>query len=74
MEKWIIIALLATIGITALLIGVLYRANAPMLRKQSGDDGGAHVYGAPGGGGRAQRQDGTSDSSSDSGGGDGGGD
>ena len=29
MATWVIIAALATIGVTALLIGVLYRMNAP---------------------------------------------
>jgi hypothetical protein len=40
MPTWVIIAALATIGITGLLTGVLYRINAPTL-KQRGDDGGA---------------------------------
>jgi hypothetical protein len=31
MVKWLLIAALATIGITALLIGVLYRANRSLV-------------------------------------------
>jgi hypothetical protein len=33
MVKWLLIAALATIGITALLIGVIYRANKSVLEQ-----------------------------------------
>lgn len=33
MVKWLLIAALATIGITALLIGVLYRANRSLVEQ-----------------------------------------
>lgn len=33
MVKWLLIAAFATIGITALLIGVLYRANRSLLEQ-----------------------------------------
>lgn len=77
METWLIIAVFGTIGVTALLIGVLYRLNGRGPRaKRGGDDGGVHLYGATDGGGRAQRQDADQDGSNDAGsdgGGDGGG-
>jgi hypothetical protein len=46
MPTWVIIAALATIGITALLTGVLYRINAPpggheRRRDDAGDGGGS---------------------------------
>lgn len=36
MATWVIIAALATIGVTALLIGVLYRVNAPKSDNEGG--------------------------------------
>jgi hypothetical protein len=41
MVKWLLIAALATIGITALLIGVLYRANRSLVdqARQARDTG-----------------------------------
>lgn len=66
MTTWILIAALATFGVTALLVGVLYRLNAP--RRGKSDGGGAYV--ADGGGNRTRDHD---DSGGD-GGGDGGGD
>jgi hypothetical protein len=36
MATWVIIAALATIGVTALLIGVLYRLNAPVVKRPEG--------------------------------------
>lgn len=85
MVKWLLIAALATIGTTALLIGVLYRANRPLSerakQRQDGarDDGtGAHIAAGPMSVDRptnADRSDDSaaSDSASDAGGGDGGG-
>lgn len=76
MPTWLLIAALATIGVTALLIGVLYRLNKPMLeRKDRGGDGGGAGY--AGDGGHRARDDvdsGDSDGGGDSGGDGGGGD
>jgi hypothetical protein len=38
MPTWLIIAALATIGITALLVGVLYRINKPAGEREPGGD------------------------------------
>lgn len=72
MATWLIIAILATIGVTALLMGALYRINAP--RKGSDDGGGVHLSGGGGAGSGRQTMDKDGpDSGSDGGGGDGGG-
>jgi hypothetical protein len=73
MPVWIIIAVLGTIGLTALLSSVLWRLNAPRPEPQKRSDGG-EAYAPVAGDGRDGRDgnDGTSDAS-DGGGGDGGG-
>ena len=79
MPVWIIIAVLGTIGLTALLSSVLWRLNAPRAENRKRDDSGGPdgtSYTHVGSGGRDGRDsnDGTSDSSDGGGGGDGGGD
>jgi hypothetical protein len=67
-----IVSTLVTIGVTALLIGVLVRINNPQHRRPRGrDDGGAPIVAD--GGGSSRRQDADHDSSDGDGGGDGGG-
>lgn len=69
MVKWLLIAALATIGVTSLLIGVMYRANRSTLErtKQGRDDGAAVPIVADAGSSRHV------DSDAADGGGDGGG-
>jgi hypothetical protein len=73
MPIWIIVAALGSIGITALLISVLWRVNAAAQERQKrgeGDDSGhTPVVSSDGGG----RRDSDLDGSSSDGGGDGGG-
>ncbi len=66
MPTWVIIAALATIGVTALLTGVLYRLNAPTLKR--GDADGGAVIVDPG-----HSRDNHASDTADGGGGDGGG-
>lgn len=73
MATWLIIAILGTIGVTALLIGALHRINAPRERRK-GDGGDVNVaVGGSSGSGRQQADNDSSDSGSDSGGDGGGG-
>ncbi len=72
MAKWLIIAALVTIGVTALLISVLYRANKPMLDRAKRDRGGEGGYVAPTS--TSDRRDADLDNASNDGGSDGGGD
>jgi hypothetical protein len=64
-----LVSTLVTIGVTALLIGVLVRINNPNRKKREGSDLGAPLVVDNGGSSRRQDQDG-----SDVGGDDGGGD
>jgi hypothetical protein len=77
MPTWLLIAALATIGVTALLAGVLYRINKPAPdRARDGSDGGG-VYFADGGAASARTRDDVDsggDGGGDGGGGGGGGD
>ncbi len=72
MPVWIIVAALGSIGITALLISVLWRVNAAAQERQKrgegGDSGHTPVVSSDGG-----RRDSDLDGSGSDGGGDGGG-
>ena len=73
MPVWIIIAVLGTIGATALLSSMLWRLNAPRADKRGdGDSSGSHTPVMSDGRDGRDSHDGTSDGS-DGGGGDGGG-
>jgi len=73
MATWLIIAVLGTIGVTALLMGALHRINAPR-GPRKGDGGDVHVAVGGSGAGRQHADKDSADSGNDSGGGDGGGD
>lgn len=74
MPTWLIFAALGAIGVTALLVAVLYRINSPATEPQGrprGDDAPFIAHG----GGASRKTDHDADSgSSDGGGADGGGD
>jgi hypothetical protein len=66
-----IVTTLITIGITALLIGILVRINNPQRQRDQHGNGGAPLY--VDGGGSSRRQDQDCSDGGDSGGGDSGG-
>jgi hypothetical protein len=70
-----IVTTLITIGVTALLIGILVRINNPQRQRHQHGNGGAPLYVDGGGSSRRQDQDssdGGDNGGNDSGGGDGG--
>ena len=74
MAKWLLIAALATIGVTALLIGVLYRANRKLLEQPKRDGGETSVAISADAGGARRMPDGDAAQDGGDAGGDGGGD